>query len=61
MLIVRTSDVMAHKHIYLAPVAILAALMLISPVAAGQAAAYGVLAFAGYRAAKYVLRRGGRR
>ncbi len=56
----KASDFMGSKHLYLAPVAILAALMLISPVAAGQAAAYGVLAFAGYRAAKYVLRRGGR-
>jgi hypothetical protein len=33
-------------------------LILVSPVLAGQLTAYGVLAFAGYKGAKHVLKRG---
>ncbi|MEM5814274.1 MAG: hypothetical protein QXD77_00450 [Candidatus Aenigmatarchaeota archaeon] len=49
------------KRAYLAPAAIVAIFILVSPAAAGQAAAYGVLAFAGYKAVKFFLGRGGRK
>ena len=47
-----------RQYLYLAPAAFLVVLMLLSPVLAGQLTAYGVLAFAGYKGVKYVLKRG---
>jgi hypothetical protein len=49
------------KTQYMLPAAFIVVLMLVSPVLAGQLTAYGVLAFAGYKGAKYFLKRGGRR
>jgi hypothetical protein len=49
-----------NKNVYVAPAAIIAVLIVVAPTVAGQAAAYGVLAFAGYKIAKLVLGHGKR-
>lgn len=46
-----------EKRHYLLPAAFIVMLILVAPVLAGQITAYGVLAFAGYKGAKYVLKR----
>jgi len=45
------------KHAYLAPAALLAALILVAPVQAGQVAAFSLMGFAAYKAARHVLKR----
>ena len=50
------SEIKKH-HLLLAPAAFIAVLIFVAPVLAGQITAYGVLAFAGYKGVKFVLKR----